>query len=190
MQWHYQRNSIHNGVITRWFQGDQHLSYYQVLTLLQQNQAFCALFIDSLKALPFKAYKWETPALSEVQDRDFEYVVLNTPSLDRPQNIVAFADFLTAATRCQQFTNLGGDATLVCPPQLDNTSNYCHLASFTASAALSQQIAFWQSVAQTMQQNLCDQPRWLSTAGEGVPWLHIRIDQRPKYYGYSPYRNI
>ncbi|MGI9175867.1 MAG: DUF6940 family protein [Rhodothermales bacterium] len=23
---------------------------------------------------------------------------------------------------------------------------------------------------------------WLSTAGGGVSWLHVRLDSRPKYY--------
>ena len=25
-------------------------------------------------------------------------------------------------------------------------------------------------------------PVWLSTEGSGVPWLHVRMDSRPKYY--------
>ena len=32
------------------------------------------------------------------------------------------------------------------------------------------------------------EPVWLSTAGAGVPWLHVRLDDRPKYYGFGPYR--
>jgi hypothetical protein len=31
---------------------------------------------------------------------------------------------------------------------------------------------------------------WLSTAGMGVPWLHVRLDDRPKDYGHRPYRNL
>lgn len=27
----------------------------------------------------------------------------------------------------------------------------------------------------------------LSTAGAGVRWLHVRVDDRPKYYHYRPY---
>jgi len=33
-------------------------------------------------------------------------------------------------------------------------------------------------------------PTWLSTAGGGVAWLHVRLDTRPKYYRYNPYRAI
>lgn len=31
-------------------------------------------------------------------------------------------------------------------------------------------------------------PVWISTSGLGVPWLHVRIDDRPKYYQHAPYR--
>jgi hypothetical protein len=31
-------------------------------------------------------------------------------------------------------------------------------------------------------------PIWLSTAGDGIAWLHVRLDSRPKYYSYGPYR--
>ena len=29
---------------------------------------------------------------------------------------------------------------------------------------------------------------WISTAGLGVPWVHVRLDRRPKYYQYDRYR--
>ena len=32
-------------------------------------------------------------------------------------------------------------------------------------------------------------PLWVSTAGLGAPWLHVRLDSRPKYYRFSSYRN-
>ncbi len=35
---------------------------------------------------------------------------------------------------------------------------------------------------------LNSKPVWLSTAGAGVSWLHVRLDDKPKYYGHAPYR--
>jgi hypothetical protein len=29
---------------------------------------------------------------------------------------------------------------------------------------------------------------WLSTAGMGVSWLHVRLDSSLKYYGYKPFK--
>ncbi|MDF9799652.1 hypothetical protein OKW21_004915 [Catalinimonas alkaloidigena] len=30
----------------------------------------------------------------------------------------------------------------------------------------------------------------MSTSGLGVYWLHIRLDSRPKYYQFDPYRKL
>ena len=43
-------------------------------------------------------------------------------------------------------------------------------------------------VGAAMQRRLGAKPVWLSTAGAGVSWLHVRLDDRPKYYGYAPFR--
>ncbi len=39
-----------------------------------------------------------------------------------------------------------------------------------------------------MTQRIGAMPVWLSTAGAGVSWLHVRLDTRPKYYHHGPYR--
>jgi hypothetical protein len=41
-----------------------------------------------------------------------------------------------------------------------------------------------------MEKRLGARPIWLNTAGAGVPWFHVRLDKRPKYYGVDPYRQI
>jgi hypothetical protein len=51
-----------------------------------------------------------------------------------------------------------------------------------------QKHALWMLVGVAMQRRLNNRPVWLSTAGAGVSWLHVRLDDRPKYYGYRPYR--
>ena len=47
----------------------------------------------------------------------------------------------------------------------------------------------WRAVGAAMQARLSPRPTWLSTAGMGVAWLHVRLDERPKYYGYALYRD-
>merc|ERR1712079_797856 len=32
-------------------------------------------------------------------------------------------------------------------------------------------------------------PWWFSTSGDGVAWLHMRIDPRPKYYNHVQYKD-
>ena len=48
--------------------------------------------------------------------------------------------------------------------------------------------ALWRVTAQEMLRSIGERPVWLSTAGGGVAWLHIRLDSRPKYYSFEPYR--
>ena len=73
------------------------------------------------------------------------------------------------------------------PSQQGAKSSYGHLASFMRHVPEEQKHNLWQKVGEVMQKNLSDAPIWLNTAGGGVPWLHIRLDSRPKYYKYQPY---
>jgi hypothetical protein len=51
------------------------------------------------------------------------------------------------------------------------------------------QIAAFFSALASQGLSLCREgPAWISTAGDGVAWLHGRVDRRPKYYRYAPYR--
>ena len=88
------------------------------------------------------------------------------------------------------FPNLGGDAIMVVPCPRAADSVYGHLASFVRNAAESQVHSLWQSVGEAMRKRLSEKAVWLSTAGLGVSWLHVRLDSRPKYYGYAPFKQI
>jgi len=70
---------------------------------------------------------------------------------------------------------------------MSSKTNYCHFSSFNRTADLMQQHVLWQCVAKTLLKRIGPKPLWLNTAGEGVAWLHIRIDQKPKYYAYKPF---
>src|SRR5262249_17430215 len=140
------------------------------------------------------AFRWETPALcSATLERPFEFVLLDSPGLASKPDPVAFASYFkakTAADGVVAFPNLRKDAILVVPCPRGPVSAYGHLAAFVRGAPEPQQHALWQLVGQTMEQQLGPTPVWLSTAGAGVSWLHVRIDTTPKYYGYGPYRDL
>ena len=72
-----------------------------------------------------------------------------------------------------------------CPPGDDR--DFSHLAKFVRRATPAQQDALWQAVGEAMATRVGDRPVWLSTAGHGVAWLHVRLDDRPKYYRHVPY---
>ncbi|MDJ0803596.1 MAG: hypothetical protein QNI97_12050, partial [Desulfobacterales bacterium] len=87
------------------------------------------------------------------------------------------------------FPNLGGDAILIAPCPVVARSDYGHLAVYLRNSHVRQQHLLWALVGAAMQRRISSKPVWLNTAGGGVAWLHVRLDDRPKYYGYAPYRN-
>ncbi|MEM7785724.1 MAG: hypothetical protein AAF623_20425, partial [Planctomycetota bacterium] len=61
--------------------------------------------------------------------------------------------------------------------------------SFLATCSASQESQLWHHVGKAMLRRVSSEPVWLSTAGGGVPWLHIRLDNSPKYYSHRLYRD-
>jgi hypothetical protein len=162
-----------------------------VLRAWQDDAAFRALFDALLADAPFTAFRWETPALTAATvTRPFEFVLLDSPDLAGRPDPKAFAGHFGAApaSGVVVFPNLGGDALLVVPCPLAAPSAYGHLAAFVREAPEPQRHALWEAVGAAMTRQLGARPLWLSTAGAGVPWLHVRLDDRPKYYGHAPYR--
>jgi hypothetical protein len=76
----------------------------------------------------------------------------------------------------------------VVPCPLADEETYAHLATFVRAAPETQRHALWVEVSLAMSRRLGDRPVWLSSAGGGVAWLHVRLDDTPKYYAYRPYR--
>lgn len=87
------------------------------------------------------------------------------------------------------FPNLDRDATLIVPCPLGSLSSYTHLAAFVRSAPEAQRHAFFAALGVTVLTHLFEEPLWVSTAGMGVYWLHLRLDSRPKYYRHVPYQH-
>ncbi|MHA7834511.1 MAG: DUF6940 family protein [Algiphilus sp.] len=151
-------------------------------------------FNAALARSPFAAFRWEFPPLppDAVSGAAFECTLINAPELMRPANPSAFAEHLKArpGESVTTFDNLGGDARLVVPLSLAEQTAYAHLAAFVRSAPEAQRDAFWQQLGSCVQQACGDAPLWVSTAGDGVPWLHARLDQRPKYFRTEAYRHL
>jgi len=115
----------------------------------------------------------------------FECVVLEAPRLAKSvADPSAFAEHLHAPINT--FNSLGGDATLIAPSA---TGSYPHFAAFLRTAPESQVDALFQAVGDAIARWPGAAPPWVSTAGMGVPWLHVRLDTRPKYYQHAPYRS-
>lgn len=150
--------------------------------------AFTTALSTEIASLPHSAFRWECPGLvaSDLQ-APCEFVVVDAPAIDRPADQRAFADHFRSGSTVT-FSNLGGDATLVVPCPADTSANYAHLASFLRTAPTSQIEELWSAVSAAFLARVSERRVWLSTAGGGVPWLHVRLDDRPKYYSHQPYR--
>ncbi len=171
----------------------QPVSYLEVLQLWQQDLGFRKFFIDLLMDAPYPTYRWETPPLNaNTASRPFEFVLINSPALARKPDEQAFNAYFDPQARggIVEFLNLGRDAVMVVPcPQTDSAA-YVHLGVFMRDAPDAQKHALWQQVGSAMVRRLNAKPVWLSTAGGGVAWLHVRLDDRPKYYQHRPYREM
>lgn len=145
---------------------------------------------------------------------DFEFVLVPSSSLSKIKTVDPspfaehFSDLCstgpTGSDLAITFANLGNNARLVapCPPvggiESGPGSQMMHLSSFLRSAPSETILRTWQLVGQTVlneMQLLADEgpeasrsPRWLSTSGMGVSWLHVRLDKYPKYYNYLPFK--
>lgn len=166
------------------------IGFDQVIRAWQNDPAFRREWNLLLADLPFTAFRWETPPVTKATlARPFECVVLDSPSLSRPADPEAFAEhFQDGGEDVITFPNLGGDAILIVPHPTNNPGAYTHLADFVRNAPESQRDALWRTVGEAMARRVSKKPVWLSTAGAGVAWLHLRLDDRPKYYGHEPYR--
>ena len=89
------------------------------------------------------------------------------------------------------FANLGKDATLVVPSPISPDTAYTHIAAFVRHAPAEQVDALFMKLAnEVIASHVHSEPRWISTSGLGVYWLHVRIDSRPKYYQHAPYKTV
>lgn len=169
------------------------VSYAAVVEAWRCDAEFRAWFNALLAGAAFRAFRWETPPVTATTvGQPFEFVVLDSPSLERQPDPEAFREHFGGGPEAEVavFANLGGDATMVVPQPLAAATAYGHLAAFVRSAPDHQRHALWRAVGDAMARRIGTKPVWLSTAGAGVSWLHVRLDDRPKYYGFAPYRAL
>ncbi len=156
------------------------------------DDLFRAELIATLAASPFAAYFWETPPVTtSLLSRPFEFVLVEARGLARAApDLGAFRDHFSADDDNDgivTFENLGRDATLVVPCPVASAAAYVHLAAFLRGAPAAQTQALFRCVADEVLSRVSSKPLWLSTAGMGVHWLHVRLDSQPKYYRHTPY---
>lgn len=190
--WQARHEFVPQGILFKIFQGDLQLSFRELFGLLENNSEFARWYGETLADSALDAFFWEHPAVtSNTFDKKAEFVLIGSSSLAsltaEPSPFESrFA--LNPGADVITFPNLGGDALLVVPSPIGPIEAYPHLAAFLRNAPRTQVISLWKAAARVVHENLGPIPRWLSTAGLGVSWLHLRLDTRPKYYRFEPYK--
>ena len=173
----------------------QLLTVQQVLDLWQNSIAFCAFYNQLLVELPFEGFFWENKPMSRATlAQPYEFVVIGTSAFEgKATNSAAFANYFDSNEWVVDFANLGKNATLIVPcPNNTSESDYLHIGKFVRNAPAAQCHALWTSVGTLLKAHVRKKETavWLSTSGLGVYWLHLRLDQRPKYYIYKAYKTM
>jgi len=189
--WSARTEKLSHGSIIRVDHEHRPIGFTDVLHRWQDDVVFREFFITLLAEAPYSAFRWETPPVtSGSADQPFEFALLDSPELETEPDPDAFAEHFhsSAGGDVISFPNLNHDAILVVPRPLGHWSAYGHIAGFVREAPEVQKHCLWRLVGSLMEHRLGPTPVWLSTAGAGVPWLHVRLDQKPKYYCHDPYR--
>lgn len=172
---------------------DQWLTVQQVIDLWQNSTAFRKFYTQILREVPFLGFFWENKPMHQRTLSDiYQFVILKTSAFNaKIANRHSFEMHFKESQLVTAFPNLSNTAQLVVPcPNKADSEGFVHLGSFIRNAPDDQIDAFWKEVGQQLDQQLTqnDAPIWLSTSGLGIYWLHVRLDQRPKYYRYQPYK--
>lgn len=176
----------------RYYGNDIMLTYKQVIDLWNDKN-FVDVFIEPMKNVNYDAYLFETTPVSiDNLDIEFEYVLIKSDSLSKiKSDPVPFSEYLNKCNKnITVFKNPSGDTTLIVPCIKDKIEIYAHIAKFIRNAPNNQIYDLFKMISKKIKKLLGkNKVVYLSTHGLGVYWLHVRLDQKPKYYRHQEYKN-
>jgi len=170
----------------------EQLRWSEIRNGLERDADLRAVMTEAIRSADADALYWECRPWPTDTDPLFEMVIIPTTAMvKRKTDGSAFEEhFARSESLVHTFPSLRGDAELVVPAPLGRTDAHGHLASWIRSADPQQVEAVWIALANAIQDWRTHErgTLWVSTAGGGVPWLHFRLDSRPKYYKHVAYR--
>lgn len=191
--WKPIKKEIKKGTIKYQIIKDENLiTFKDWIEEIQSSEEFIEFFIELLRDNDFEGLFWEVkPTTQKEINEIFEFVLVESNHLGevKPDNS-AFSKYFEDEMEVVSFSNLRGDARLIVPIPVSEKTDYAHLMKFIRLAPQVQLLEFWKKVGEEYSKQIGEKPKWLSTAGLGVYWLHVRIDSRPKYYRHDEYKQI
>jgi hypothetical protein len=187
------------------------LAWEDVLNLWKVDDDFMNLFQRTIQELPFENFYLEMSPLSKRVKRTntFKFAAIDAPHLAHVTvDTTAFAPMInapvinavsgagTTGTTVDEnmiavFPNLSKTSVLVAPALIDEVTDrhaYSQISYFVRSAdpaIKTQQRELWKSLGREIEYEIerdSERPLWVSTDGENVSYLHVRLDRTPKYF--------
>lgn len=128
-------------------------------------------------------YFYETSCYKN-QKSIYKEKFVKTNLLPKNQDYSSFLEYIEKSKNkyVTSFWNLSRTTRLVIPIPRKN-KNFCTLNKFCKNASKTHQNNFWKKVALEIKKYKKNHKKvYLSTHGLGIPYLHIRIEDNPKYY--------
>lgn len=179
------------GARCRFTRSGSALSFAEVIECWQSPKDV-ETYLNGIKKLGFNQFYWEHPSLTtKTLDAPYECMVIGTTHFNRREvDTTSFSGHLHKPEPVVVFDNLGRNARLVVPTLKSDPEHYKHMGAFTSFAPKDQVHCVFNSLGKSVLEEVNKgKPIWLSTAGLGVIWLHIRLDTVPKYYKTKTYKN-
>ncbi len=130
------------------------------------------------------SFFWETKCLKSFNDEFEEEFIENKSLTTLSQNYSSFIEYISKSKNkyATSFFNPSKTTLLIIPMPRDN-KKFTTIKDFIDNASLNHQQEFWKYVAKVIIKFKKDNKEiYISTHGLGVPYLHIRLDLKPKYY--------
>ena len=132
-------------------------------------------------------YFWRTSVNNSNKNLVFKQEFVESKDLiSQKQDLKTFSKYFEEGEKyVVSFFNLSKDTKLVVPIPRKN-KNFTNIFYFMNNASETQKREFWKKVAKEARSMLKENENiWISTHGLGVNYLHVRICNKPKYYGNS-----
>ena len=198
MKWKYY--SIDNDIIIYRIinNNNKYLTYKNFYESIKSSEKLINDIISILKLIVFESYylEFNPTSWNSLENTIFEFVIIKTTAFTNKTDIITFGEsnINTNSNNIYTFYNLSKSSILISPHYNHNydMNTYNNICTFMRTSNFKQQfllltIAFAQYQIQ-LKKNI-NKLLWLSTHGKGIGWLHIRIDNTPKYISFQSYKN-